>query len=462
MEAMAATHEQIVTVNPATEEEVGRYPVMSDGDVDAVLAAVHHRFAEWSRLSIDGRAEHMHALAGLLRRRLDELAALITEEMGKPIAEARAEVSKCATTCDYYVDRAAEMLADQRAPSDVPRSFISFEPLGSVLAVMPWNFPLWQLIRFAVPALMAGNTVVVKHASNTTGSALRLERLLVEAGFPDSVFRTLAIPAARVARVIEDPRVAAVTVTGSDATGAQVAAVAGRALKKTVLELGGSDAFVVLEDADIAAAAAMAVRSRFQNCGQSCIAAKRLIVVDEVADGFEEAVVAECARLRVGDPTDLAIQMGPMARADLRDDLERQLSESVRQGARVAAGGRRPERRGWYFPPTVLVGCAAGMPAVEEETFGPLAAVIRVAGVEAALRAANRSAYGLGGNVWTADVERGVRFARRMETGGVFVNGMTHSDPRLPFGGVKRSGYGRELHAFGIREFVNVKTIWVG
>ncbi|MGO8686576.1 MAG: NAD-dependent succinate-semialdehyde dehydrogenase [Candidatus Dormibacteria bacterium] len=459
---MTAGREEIVTVNPATGSEAGRYPVMGGDEVDAVLGAVHRRFAGWGRLAVDRRIEHLHALAGVLRHRIDELAGLITREMGKPITEARAEVAKCATACDYYVDRAAEMLADQRAPSDVHGSFISFEPLGTVLAVMPWNFPLWQVMRFAAPSLMAGNTAVLKHASNTTGSAVRLERLFLEAGFPDSVLRTLVIPGGRVARVIDDPRVAAVTLTGSDSTGSQVASLAGRGLKKTVLELGGSDAFVVLEDADVAAAAAMAVRSRFQNCGQSCIAAKRLIVVDEVADRFEEAVVAEAERLRVGDPTDPEVQMGPMARSDLRDDLERQLSESLRQGARLATGGRRPERPGWYFPPTVLVGCAPGMPAVDEETFGPLAAVIRVPDEESALGAANRSAYGLGGNVWTSDIERGVRFARRMETGGVFVNGMTHSDPRLPFGGVKRSGYGRELHAFGIREFVNVKTIWVG
>jgi len=453
---------QIVTVNPATEAELERYPVMGDEEVDAVLAAVHERFAEWSRLPVDRRAGLLHALAEGLRHRLDELARLITEEMGKPIAEARAEVAKSATACDYYVDRAAEMLADQRAPSDVHGSFITFEALGTVLAIMPWNFPLWQVIRFAAPALMAGNTVVLKHAANTTGSALRLERLFREAGFPDSVLRTLVIRGDRVARVIGDPRVTAVTLTGSDATGSEVAAAAGRVLKKTVLELGGSDAFVVLEDADVTAAAAMAVRSRFQNCGQSCIAAKRLIVVEPVAERFEQAVVAECKRLRVGDPTDSGTQMGPMARADLREELERQLSVSVQQGARVATGGRRPDRSGWFFPPTVLVGCTAGMAAVDEETFGPLAAVIRVADEERALRTANHSAYGLGGNVWTRDVPRGVRFARRMETGGVFVNGMTHSDPRLPFGGVKRSGYGRELHAFGIREFVNVKTIWVG
>jgi len=458
---MTVGSEQIVTVDPATEDEVDRFPVMGDSEVDAVLTSVHERFADWRRLPIARRSTLFHAVADVLRHRVDALAGLITREMGKPLVEARTEVRKCATACDHFADRAAALLADQPSPSDSPDSFLAFEPLGTVLGIMPWNFPLWQVIRFAAPALMAGNTAVLKHAANTTGSALQVERIFLEAGFPQSVFRTLVIRGGRVARVIEDPRIAAVTLTGSDRTGSEVAAAAGRSIKKTVLELGGSDAFVVLEDADVEAAATTAVLSRFQNCGQSCIAAKRLIVVEEVADQFEQAVIAECERLRVGDPTDPEMQMGPMARLDLRVELERQLRESVDLGARIATGGRRLDRRGWFFQPTVLTGCTPGMPAFDEETFGPLAAVTRVAGEETALQAANRSPYGLGGNVWTEDVERGVRFARRLETGGVFLNGMTHSDPRLPFGGVKRSGYGRELGGFGLREFVNVKTIWV-
>ncbi|HYA00538.1 MAG TPA: NAD-dependent succinate-semialdehyde dehydrogenase [Candidatus Binatia bacterium] len=459
---MTVTVDQIVTVNPATEEVIAHHPVMPEAEVDAVLEAVHGAFPAWRDLPMRRRSELMHEAAAVLRRRRDELAALITIEMGKVSGEARAEVEKCATTCDHYAEHAEDYLADLEAPSDASRSFVAFEPLGTVLAVMPWNFPFWQVIRFAAPALMAGNTGVLKHASNTTGSALAIESVFREAGFAEPVFRTLVLPGRRVEALIEDARIAAVTLTGSDATGSQVAAAAGRCLKKTVLELGGSDAFVVLDDADLEAAAATAARSRFQNCGQSCIAAKRFIVVETVADSFEEALVAEAERFRTGDPTEPSSTMGPLARADLREELEGQLRDSVQRGARVLSGGRRLDRRGWFFQPTVLAGCAPGMPAFDEETFGPLAAVSRVSGEDEARRLANHSAFGLGGNVWTRDVERGVRFARSLETGGVFVNGMTHSDPRLPFGGVKRSGYGRELHSFGIREFVNVKTIWVG
>ena len=459
---MAVNVDEIVTVNPATEAELQRHPVMTEAEVGTVLEAVRASGPGWREVPIGRRADLMHAAAGVLRRRVDELAGLVTAEMGKLTTEARGEIQKCATTCDHFADHAEEYLADQPAPSDGSSSFVAFEPLGTVLAIMPWNFPFWQVIRFAAPALMAGNTAVLKHASNTTGSGLAIEAVFREAGFPEQVFRTLVIPGRRAGAVVADPRIAAVTLTGSEAAGADTAAVAGRSLKKTVLELGGSDAFVVLEDADIEAAAATAARARFQNCGQSCIAAKRFIVVDAVAGSFEEAFVAATRRLRAGDPTDSSITLGPLARDDLRDDLERQLRGSLERGARLATGGHRLDRRGWFFEPTVVTGCAPGMPAFDEETFGPLAAVARVADEDEARRLANHSDFGLGGNVWTRDLERGVRFARSLETGGVFVNGMTHSDPRLPFGGVKRSGYGRELHAFGIREFVNVKTIWVG
>ena len=459
---MAVTVDEIVTVNPATEAALQRHPVTSVAEVNAMLEAVRGSSRAWRETSMRHRGELMHAAAAVLRRRVDELAGLITIEMGKALTEARAEVEKCATGFDHFAEHAEEYLADQDAPADGSRSFVTFEPLGTVLAIMPWNFPFWQVTRFAAPALMAGNTGVLKHASNTTGCALAIEAVFREAGFPESVFRTLVIPGRRVATVIEDPRIAAITLTGSDDTGSQAAAIAGCCLKKSVLELGGSDAFVVLEDADLEAAARVGVRSRFQNCGQSCIAAKRFIVVEEIADSFEEAFVAEARRLRVGDPTDPATQMGPLARDDLRQDLERQLQQSMDAGARLLSGGRRLDRKGWFFEPTVLAGCDAGMPAFDEETFGPLAAIARVGSEDQARNLANRSAFGLGGNVWTGDLERGVRFARSLETGGVFINGMTHSDPRLPFGGVKRSGYGRELDSFGIREFVNIKTIWVG
>lgn len=459
---MSVTTDEIVTINPATEAEIRRYPVMSEVEVAQALDSVHRSFAGWSRVPMSRRAELMRAAATLLRSRVDEFARVITDEMGKALTEARAEVLKCATSFDYFADHAQEYLADRDAPSDGTRSFVAFEPLGTVLAVMPWNFPLWQVTRFAAPAMMAGNTAVLKHASNTTGCALAIESVFREAGFPDSVFRALVIPSSRVRPVVEDPRIAAVTLTGSEDAGSSVAGSAGRSLKKSVMELGGSDAFVVLEDADIEAAAKVGVRARFQNCGQSCIAAKRFIVVEQVADRFEEAFVEAARQVQVGDPTDPETQMGPLARSDLREDLDHQLQASLAAGARVLTGGRRLDRPGWFFEPTVLGNCTPGMPAFDEETFGPMAAMIRVSAEDEARDLANRSAFGLGGNVWTGDLERGVRFARSLETGGVFINGMTHSDPRLPFGGVKRSGYGRELHAFGIREFVNVKTIWVG
>jgi acyl-CoA reductase-like NAD-dependent aldehyde dehydrogenase len=330
-----------------------------------------------------------------------------------------------------------------------------------VLAVMPWNFPLWQVFRFAAPGLMAGNTAVLKHAANVSRCALDIEDVFRRAGFPDGVFRTLLIPGGAVSRVIEDARIRAVTLTGSDATGARVAATAGEHLKKTVLELGGSDAFVVLADADLEEAARVGAKARFQNCGQSCIAAKRFIVVEQVAAEYERLLVEQARALKLGDPRDEATQMGPMARSDLRDSLEDQVRRAVADGAQVATGGRRTGERGWYYEPTVLTGCSPQNTAFREETFGPVAAVMRVRDERHAVEVANDSPFGLGGNLWTRDVERGIALARQIDTGGVFVNGMTHSDARIPFGGVKRSGYGRELSSFGIREFVNVQTIWV-
>ena len=449
------------SVNPATEEEIATYAVH---DAAAVAAALDRSVASrtgWRATPIEARCRLVAAVGGLLRARVGALAALITAEMGKPIAESRAEVEKCAVTCDWYAERAPRFLADEPSPSDSPRSFVAFEPLGTVFAGMPWNFPLWQVFRFAAPSLCAGNCAALKHAGNVSGCALAIGALFSDAGLPDGVFEVLLIPNERVAGVIEDPRVSAVTLTGSTAAGRSVASAAGRSLKHSVLELGGSDAFIVLEDADLEAAARVAARSRFQNAGQSCIAAKRFIVVDAVADAFEERLVDEAAAMVVGDPTRDAVTMGPLARADLRDTLERQVRESMAGGAMLRFGGTRPEGRGYFVSPTVLTGCTPDMPAFVEETFGPLAAVMRVRSADEALTAANHSGYGLGGNIWTRDEERGVGLARRMESGGVFINGMTHSDPRIPFGGVKDSGYGRELAAFGIREFVNVKTIWL-
>ena len=404
----------------------------------------------------------MRRLAALLRERADRYGRLITIEMGKPIVEAKAELEKCAWGCDHYADSAAAYLADEVIETNARRSIVAFEPLGIVLAVMPWNFPFWQVIRFGAPALMAGNAAVLKHASNVPQCALAIEEVIRDAGFPEGLVRTLLLAGAQVEPVIDDPRVRAVTLTGSSDTGSRIAALAGRALKKSVLELGGSDPYIVLADADLDAAAKVGARARNQNTGQSCIAAKRFIAVEPVLRDFERRFVAEVESLRVGDPLDPRTQIGPLARADLRDTLERQVRESVRMGARVLTGGERVAGRGWFYQPTVLTDVTEDMPVFKEETFGPVAAVLRARDPDDAVRVANDSAYGLGASLWTRDLALGEALARRIESGAVFVNGMVASDPRLPFGGVKRSGYGRELSAFGIREFTNVQTIWVG
>ncbi|MDB5059926.1 MAG: NAD-dependent succinate-semialdehyde dehydrogenase, partial [Chloroflexi bacterium] len=372
------------------------------------------------------------------------------------------EIEKCAWCCDYFADHAEGFLADQPVATNARESFVAFEPLGVVLAIMPWNFPFWQVFRFAPPTLMAGNTAVLKHASNVPQCSLAIEEVFREAGFPQGVFRTLLMPSSQVQGVIEDHRIAAVTLTGSDVAGSKVATTAGRVLKKAVLELGGSDPFIVLPDADLDGAVEFAVKSRFQNTGQSCIAAKRFIVVDEVAAEFERRFAEAAGRLRVGDPTRRETQMGPLAREDLRQTLHEQVRDSVAQGARVLCGGQPIEGKGYYYAPTVLADVTPAMRVFREETFGPVAAVIRARNAANAVALANDSQYGLGGNLWSQDIEGAKKLARRIESGLVFINGMTASDPRLPFGGVKHSGYGRELSHFGIHEFTNIQTIWIG
>jgi succinate-semialdehyde dehydrogenase / glutarate-semialdehyde dehydrogenase len=449
-------------INPATGEKLRSHDEHGPAEVERRLAAAEEAFAAWRDTSFAERSTRMRRAAEVLRERRGECARLMTEEMGKPIAASEGEVDKCAWVCDYYAEHAAAFLAEEPAATDAAASFVRFDPLGPVLAVMPWNFPFWQVFRFAAPALMAGNVGLLKHASNVPGCALAIEEIFREAGFPTGTFASLLVPGGAVASLIAHPTVRAVTLTGSEAAGEAVGAAAGRQLKKCVLELGGSDPFVVLADADPAAVARTAATARTVNSGQSCIAAKRFIVEEPVAAPFEEALTAAMAALRVGDPMDRETDVGPLARKDLVDDLDDQVRRSLAAGATLATGGRRLPRPGFFYAPTVLTGVKSGMAAFDEETFGPVAAVTRARDADHAVELANRSPYGLGASLWTGDAARGRELAARIEAGCVFVNAIVKSDPRLPFGGVKRSGYGRELARFGIREFVNVKTVWVG
>jgi acyl-CoA reductase-like NAD-dependent aldehyde dehydrogenase len=459
---MATRTAQITSVNPATEEILATFDPHTPEQVEEAVGQAQDAFIAWRGRTIAERAVPMRALAKLLRERAARYGRLLTLEMGKPITEAKAEIEKCAWNCDFYAENAARFLADEPVKANAKRSLVAFEPLGIVLAVMPWNYPFWQVIRFAAPAFMAGNAAVLKHASNVPQAALAIEEAIRDAGFPEGLLRTLLLPGSAVEPLIADDRVRAVTLTGSSQTGSRIAELAGRAIKKQVLELGGSDPFIVLKDADITAAATVAARARNQNNGQSCIAAKRFIVEHGVLEEFQERFTKQVASLRIGDPLDAATQVGPLARADLRDALERQVRESVRAGAKVMTGGERWGERGYYYRPTVLANVRPGMPAFDEETFGPVAAIVSAADADEAVALANSSEYGLGANLWTRDDAAGEKLARRIESGQVFINGMVASDPRLPFGGTKHSGYGRELSAFGIREFTNIKTIWVG
>jgi succinate-semialdehyde dehydrogenase/glutarate-semialdehyde dehydrogenase len=450
------------SINPATGEHIITYATMPPSQVQAILGQCQLAQRTWGKTAVEERAQRMMAAHDVLMDNREEYAGLMSAEMGKIYGQGLAEVEKCAWGCRYYAGNAARFLDPEPVATEAYKSFVNFKPLGVVLAIMPWNFPFWQVFRFAAPALMAGNGALLKHAPNVTGCSLAMEQIFLKAGFPEDLFRSLVIDIPQTTALIHDPGVAAVTITASVNAGRAVAAEAGRALKKCVLELGGSDPFIVLEDADIDKAVEAGIFSRFQNSGQSCIAAKRFIVVDAVYDEFEQKFVAAVRRLKMGDPLADGIFIGPQARSDLRDGLADQVARTVAAGARVLIGGEVPDGPGAFYPPTVLAGVTEGMPAWSEELFGPVATLIRVRDEAEAIDVANATQFGLGGSVWTRDLVRGERIAAdEIESGAAFVNEMSKSDPRMPFGGIRHSGYGRELSVFGIREFVNVHSVWV-
>jgi len=451
----------IASINPATGETLRTFEPLTESQIEDKLARADRAYHEYRRTSLADRVRWLHAAAEILESEKRALGRIMTLEMGKPIVAARAEASKCALACRYYAEHGARLLADE--PVDrAGRSFIRYQPIGAVLAVMPWNFPFWQVFRFAAPALMAGNVGLLKHASNVPQCALAIEYVTRRAGFPADVFQALLIESKQVGRVLDDSRVKAVTLTGSEAAGVQVASHAGRQIKKSVLELGGSDPFIVMPSADLERAVHTAAEARCINNGQSCIAAKRFIVDRQIADEFERGFVTAMEAMKVGDPMDESTQIGPLATPAILEGLDEQVRRSVQLGARVLTGGKRLDRPGNYYAPTVLVDAPANSPAYREELFGPVAVLFRADGIEEAIRLANDTEFGLGAAAWTNEAAEQQRFIDEIEAGMVFINGMVASDPRLPFGGVKRSGYGRELSAYGIREFQNIKTVRVG
>lgn len=454
----------IATINPATGETVKTFPPATGAEIEAALARAHARFLHYRTTSFAQRAEWAHATADLIEAEADQVAAMMTLEMGKTLASAKSETLKCATGFRFYADNAEALLADRPADATAvgaTRAYTRHQPLGVVLAVMPWNFPLWQAVRFAAPALMAGNVGILKHASNVPQTALYLADVIARGGFPDGCFQTLLIGAGAVEGILRDPRVAAATLTGSEPAGRAVAAIAGDEIKPTVLELGGSDPFIVMPSADLTAAARTAVTARVQNNGQSCIAAKRFIVHTDVYDEFAAQFVAGMQALTVGDPTDPTTDVGPLATESGRAEVAQLVDDAVAAGAKIACGGTRPDRPGWYYPPTVITDITPAMALYSEEMFGPVAGLYRVSGIDEAIEIANATPFGLGSNAWTRDEAEQQRFIDEIDAGQVFINGMTVSHPELPFGGIKRSGYGRELAGNGILEFCNTKTVWV-
>lgn len=453
---------KLEVINPSTGKKIREYDSMSSQEVQAIIEKMQISYVSWRRTSFAERAKLLRQAAQILRNKKTSLATLMGEEMGKIYAQGIGEVEKCAWVCEYYADQAAAFLSNEPVATEAQESFVSFQPLGIVLAVMPWNFPLWQVFRFAAPALMAGNGGLLKHASNVPGCALAIEEIFQEAGFPQNIFRSVLIGGAQVAEVIAHPSIKAVTLTGSTPAGKAVASKAGAMLKKTVLELGGSDPYVILEDANLEEAVKACVTSRLINSGQSCIAAKRFIVVKPLIEKFEAAMLELMQNIRLGDPFEEGTQLGPMARIDLRDEIHQQVLESLNQGANCLLGGNIPDREGAYYPATILNQVKPGMPAYDDEIFGPVAAIIEAKDEQQAIDIANDSIFGLGAALFTQNLERGKEIAEKyLEAGACFVNDYVRSDPRLPFGGIKESGYGRELSTYGIREFVNIKTVYI-
>ncbi len=452
----------LTSINPATGQKLATYPVSTSEQVENALTTSDRAFNEWRYLSFSERGNQLRSVASHLRREKTRLAALASLEMGKPIAQSIAEVEKCATTLEFYARNGETYLKDEIVETDALRSFVSFQPMGVVLAIMPWNFPYWQVFRAMAPALMAGNTMVLKHASNVSGCALAIQQVVEDAGLMSGVFQTLILPSASINELIADRRIAAITLTGSTAAGKAVASQAGAHIKKQVLELGGSDAYIILEDADLELAVRTCVNGRLVNSGQSCVAAKRFIAVKSVRQEFERRMVSLMEAARFGDPFDEKNKIGPLARVDLRDQLHEQVIKSVEQGAKLLCGGEIPDGDGAWYPPTVLTGVKKGMVAYEEELFGPVATLIEAEDEREAIRIANDSVFGLGAGIFSENREHAEKLAaKELQAGNCFVNSFVHSDPRLPFGGIKESGYGRELGIFGIREFVNIKTVFV-
>lgn len=452
----------IATINPATGELVKSFAALTDAEIENCLDLADRAFRDYRRIPIEQRSQWMQNAANLLEQNAETYAKLMTLEMGKPINAAIAEVKKSALVCRYYADHAAEFLADVTVISDASQSYISYQPLGAILAVMPWNFPFWQVFRFAAPALMAGNVGVLKHASNVPQCALAIHDIFQQAGFPDGVFQTLLVGSDKVAQIINDDRVKAATLTGSEPAGASLASLAGKQIKKTVLELGGSDPFIVLESADLTAAVETAVTARMLNNGQSCIAAKRFILATSIADEFEQRLTEKFETLKIGDPMLPDTDVGPLATPDILQDIDQQVQACLEKGTKVLTGGHPlTDRPGNFYPPTILTQIPPGTPAYTEEFFGPVALIFRVNNLDEAITLANSTIFGLGASAWTTNEAEQTRLISELEAGAVFINGMVKSDPRLPFGGIKRSGYGRELSSLGMHEFVNIKTVWI-